>query len=64
MKLLPEIRDDDLIAGLQLIDIAEIRSTTPTSMASYDAIGIGTAQGDTGLGEQRCAVGHMLISGA
>ena len=64
MKLLPEVRDDDLISRLQLIDIPEIAGTAPASMARDDCVRISSTHWDTGLGEQRSSIGHMLVCGA
>ena len=50
VQFLPEVRDDDLIPRLQLVDIAEIAGSPPSAVPGYDCIGVLAADGDTGLG--------------
>ena len=50
VQLLPEIRDDDLISGPQLVDIAEVAGSPPSAVPGYNCIGVPAAHRDTGLG--------------
>ena len=45
----PQVRDDNLVTGFQLGNVAEIGSAAPSSVACNDSVGIVTADGDAGL---------------
>lgn len=49
LERFPEVRNDDLVAGLQLIHIPEVRGATPSPMAGNDTICVLSSDGDTGL---------------
>ena len=63
VQLLPEIRNNDLIPRLQLVDIPEIAGSPPSAVSGNDCVGILAAHRDTGLRKKCCTIGHMLISG-
>ena len=49
LERFPEIRNDDLVAGLQFIHIPEVGGTAPSPMAGNDAIRVPSANGNAGL---------------
>ena len=49
LERFPKVRNDDLVAGLQLIHIPEVGGTAPSPMAGNDTICVLSSDGDTGL---------------
>ena len=49
LERFPEVRNDDLVAGLQIIHLPEVRGAAPSPMAGNDTICVLSSDGDTGL---------------
>lgn len=59
-QLAPEVGDGDGIAGLKLVEMAEIVRAVPASVTGDNAVCVRAADGQTGLSQHRRAFGHII----